>query len=52
MDQAKAPESLVWRKKNEGPIKGWTSKRNKAGYGGKVASFLVAISLGKGVFYC
>ena len=52
MDQAKAPKSLVWRKKNEGLIKGCTSKENKAGHGGKVASFFVAISLGKGICYC
>ena len=52
MDQAKAPKSLVWRKKNEGLGKGCTSKGNKAGHGGKVASFFVAISLGKGICYC
>ena len=52
MDQAKAPKSLVWRKKNEGLIKGCTSKENKAGHGGKVASFFVAISLAKGIYYC
>ena len=52
MDQAKAPKSLVWRKKNEGLIKGCTSKRNKAGHGGKVTSFFVAISLDKGICYC
>ena len=51
MDQAKAPKSLVWRKKNEGHIKGCTSKGNKAGHGGKVASFFVAISLGKRICY-
>ena len=39
IEQAKAPKSLVWRKKNEGLIKGCTSNRNKAGHGGKVASF-------------
>ena len=47
MDQAKAAISLVWKKKNEGLIKSCTSKGNKAGHGGKVASFFVAISLGK-----
>ena len=52
MDQAKAPKSLVWRKKNEDLIKGCPSKGNKAGLGGKVASFFVAISLGKGICYC
>ena len=43
MDRAKTPKSLVWRNKNEGLIKGCTSKGNKAGLGGKVASFFVAI---------
>ena len=51
MDQAKAPKSFVWRKKNEGLIKGCTSKGHKAWHGGKVASFFVAISLGKGLCY-
>ena len=51
MDEAKAPKSLVWRKKNEGLIKGRTLKGNKAGYGGKVASSFVAISLGKEICY-
>ena len=52
MDQTKATKRLVWRKKNEGFIKGCTSKGKKAGHGGKVASFFVAISLGKGICYC
>ena len=52
MDQAKVPKGLFWRKTNEGLIKGCTSKRNKAGHGGKVASFFVAISLGKRICYC
>ena len=51
MGQLKAPKSLVWRKKNEGLNKGCTSKGNKAGHGGKVASFFVALSLGKGICY-
>ena len=52
MDQTKAPNILVWRKKNEGLIKGCTSKGNKAGHGCKLASFFVAISLRKGICYC
>ena len=51
MGQLKAPKSLVWRKKNEGLNKGCTSKGNKAGHGGKVASSFVALSLGKGICY-
>ena len=52
MDQAKVPKGLVWRKKNEVLIMGCSSKKNKAGHGGKVASFLIAISLSKGICYC
>ena len=42
IDHAKAPKRMVWRKKNESLIKDCTSKGNKAGHGGKVASFFVA----------
>ena len=48
MDQAKAPKSFVWRKKNEGLIEGCTSKGNKGGHGDKVASFLLLYHLLKG----
>ena len=51
MDQAKAPKCLVWRKKNQGLIEGCTSKGNKACYDGKIASYSVTISLGKGIYY-
>ena len=47
MDWAKIPKFLVWRKKNEGLIKGCTSKRNEAGNCGKVASFLLLYHLVK-----
>ena len=47
MDLAKIPKFLVWRKKNEGLIKGCTSKRNEAGNCGKVASFLLLYDLVK-----
>ena len=49
-DQAMAPKAKIWRKKNEG-LK-FTSKGKKAGYGGKVAHFMVAISYRKGVILC
>ena len=39
-------------KKHEIVIKGCTWKGNKAGHGGKVANYFVAISLGKGICYC
>ena len=45
MDQAKAPKGLVYRKKNEGLRE--TTKGNKAGHGGKVASFLLLYHLVK-----
>ena len=51
-DQAKAPRGLVWRGKNEGLKRGCTAKGSKAGNGGKVANFFVAISYGKGVCFC
>ena len=52
MDQARASKTFVWRKKNERLIKGCTSIENKAGHGGKMASFFVAISFGKGICFC
>ena len=53
MDQAKAPKSLVWRKKNEGLIKGCTSKENagqkkKQGMVAKLQVFLLLYHLLKG----
>ena len=48
IDEAKGPKSLVWRKKNEGLAKVCTSKGNKAGHGGRVASFLLLYHLVKG----
>ena len=52
IDQAKSPKSFIWRKENEGLTEGCTSKGNKARHGIKVARFLVAISIGKGICYC
>ena len=43
-NQANAPKSLVWRKKN----KGCTTKGNKAGHDGKVTSFFMLYHLVKG----
>ena len=50
MDQTKTPNFLV-QIKTKGIIKGFTSKENKAGHGGKAASFFVAISLRKRIYY-
>ena len=46
----KAPKPHIWRKKGEGLQ--YTAKGTKAGYGGKVANFMVAISFNKGVVCC
>ena len=51
-DQAKAPKSRVWRRKKEGLKRGCTAEGKKAGHGGKVAHFVVAISYTKGVICC
>ena len=51
-DQAKAPKSRVSRHKKEGPKQGCTAKGKKAGHGGKIAHFVVAISYTKGVICC
>lgn len=48
--ETKAPKARIWRKKGEGLQ--YTSKGTKAGYGGKVANFMVAISFNKGVVCC
>ena len=47
MDQARAPKGRVWRRKSEGLTRGCLTKGKKLGTGGKVAKFIVAISLGK-----
>ena len=46
-DQARVSQSRVWRKMSEGLKRGCTSKGKKAGNGGKVAHFFVAISYKK-----
>ena len=51
-DQARAPATRVWRKRNGGLKQGCTSKGKKVGSSGKVAHFMVSISYGKGVYFC
>ena len=51
-DQARAPATRVWRKRNEVLKQGCTSKGKKVDSGGKVAHFMVSISYGKGVYFC
>ena len=52
LDQAKAPEARIWRKKSEGLEIGCVAKGRKEGTGGKVVKFIVAISYDKGVICC
>ena len=51
-DQAKSRRSMVWRKKCEGLKLGCTYKGKKAGTGGRMAHFIVAIAYRKGVMLC
>ena len=51
-DQAKSRRSMVWRKKCEGLKLGCTCKGKKAGTGGRMAHFIVAIAYRKGVMLC
>ena len=50
LNDARAPQGKVWRKRNEGLV--LTAKGSHVGSGGKVVKMLVAISYGKGVIYC
>ena len=43
-DQARAPRSREWRRKNEGPKKDCTAKNKNLGSGCKMAHFIVAIA--------
>ena len=52
LDQARAPKGRVWRRKSEGLKQGCLAKGRKAGTGGKVAKFMVAITYGRGVLVC
>lgn len=50
MDDARAPQGKVWRKRKEGLSV--TAKGSHVGSGGRVVKMIVAISFGKGVIYC
>ena len=52
LDQGKAPEARIWRKKSEGLEIRCVAKGRKEGTGGKVVKFIVAISYDKGVICC
>ncbi len=52
LDQAKAPEGRIWRKKTEGLEIGCVAKGRKEGTGGKVVKLMVAISYDNGVICC
>lgn len=51
-DQARSTRSMAWRKKGEGLHLFCTQKGKKAGTGGRMAHFIVAIAYGKGVICC
>ena len=51
-DQARSTRSMAWRKKCEGLSLNCTAKGSKAGTGGKMAHFIVAIAYGHGVVCC
>ena len=49
MDDARAPQGRVWRKRKGLSV---TAKGSHVGSGGRVVKMIVAISFGKGVIYC
>ena len=51
-DQARATQSMAWRRKSEGLALNCTTKGKKAGVEGRTAHFFVAIAYGKGVVSC
>ena len=51
-DQARSTKSMAWRKTCEGLSSKCTSKGKKAGTGGKMVHFIVAIAYNRGVVLC
>ena len=51
-DQARAPDSREWRKRNEGLKIGCTAKGQNIGSGSRTLHFVVAMSYDKGVIIC
>lgn len=51
-DQARATQSMAWRRKCEGLALNCTTKGKKAGVEGRTAHFFVSIAYGKGVVSC
>ena len=51
-DQARAPKTMAWRRRNEGLKYKCTTKGSHEGTGGKVAHFIAAIAHGKGMVLC
>ena len=51
-DQARAPKTTAWRRRNEGLKYKCTTKGSHEGTGGKVAHFIAAIAHGKGMVLC
>lgn len=50
--EARATKTMAWRKKSEGLDALCTTKGKRAGTGGRMANFMVAISPNKGVVLC
>ena len=51
-DEARSTETIAWRRKSEGLNPLCTTKSKRAGTGGRMAHFMVALSLGHGVVLC
>lgn len=51
-DEARSTRTMAWRKRSEGLDENCTAKGKKAGTGGRMAHFMVAISHGHGVVLC
>ena len=51
-DQARAPKTMAWRRRNEGLKYKCTTKGSHEGTGGKVVHFIAAIAHGKGMVLC
>ena len=51
-DEARSTETIAWRGKSEGLNPLCTTKSKRAGTGGRMAHFMVALSPGHGVVLC
>ncbi len=51
-DEARSPRTMAWRKRSEGLSPLCTTKGKRAGTGGRMANFMVALSPNRGVVFC